>query len=181
MKTFHCLSARIVVWLAVVLIPIDILPAATCACHAMPGSCVPDSPLQPTLSGTRRAIASAETGSGCCRSAVTRPTLKTCCAGHGKHECCSKAATRSPDRLRSGIAKSRICQCMISASIPPAGVLPPVLPSDHFKSTTTPPVAVATLGVTTVSPTFELYADKHPFGHLSGLPDRLSHLCRLVI
>ena len=177
-RFLNSISAKVVVWLAAVLVPAETLPLMACDC----GSHSPR-PTQTGLGCTAAASVTAcqhcNVGSrarhSCCGSAAASSASPgSCCAAKGSCSCCSKDGARSPGGP---------CQCSANDSAPaPAAPLPGDSRTDNTKSSvSTSSFGGLTAVVILVPSAAAARADQQPTLLGSTVPERLSVLCRLVI
>jgi len=100
------IAARTLIWLAAIAIPVQSVPAASCAC-----------------TGGNACYSENEQTQGCCCSAEKVREGRCCCArrkAESRHSCCSNAKSSHDSGCKCGIN----CQC--GKSQPPQPTAPPV-------------------------------------------------------
>jgi hypothetical protein len=171
MRLFNGITAKVLVWLAAILVPADALPLMACGCgsHAPGSACRADArPAAkcPHCNSTSRPQKS------CCGSTAVASTEQGSCCGAKGSCCCCKGTLGSEGSL---------CLCAVKKSAPASAPLPGNSRTDNTKSVSTCSFGGLAAAMVLVRPTTPARADQQATLLCSSAPERLSILCRLVI
>ena len=176
MRFCNSITAKVLVWLASVLVPAQTMPLMACACGNQP-----QGPAK-VESGRVDAVSAATcphcTGTSpvrrsCCDSATARSACHgTCCAAKGSCSCCCQGGARP---------EGSSCQCSKSGSTPAPDPLSNDSRTDNTKSSSASSVHGPATVAVVVAPAALAHSHQQPTLLGSSAPERLSLLCRLVI
>lgn len=172
----NSITAKVLVWLAGVLVPAQTMPLMACACGSQ-------SQGSAKLESGRADAASAATcphctgrspvRRSCCASAAARSARHgTCCAAKGSCSCCCQGGANS---------QGSSCQCSKGGSTPARDPLSNDSRTENTKSFSASSVYGPTSVAIVVAPAALARAHQPPTLLGSSAPERLSLLCRLVI
>ena len=172
----NSITAKVLVWLAGVLVPAQTMPLMACACGSQ-------SQGSAKLESGRVDAASAATcphctgrspvRRSCCASATARSARHgTSCGAKGSCSCGGQDGARSPGGS---------CQCSKSRSAPAPVPASNGSRTDNTKSSSASSVYGPTTVAIVAAPAALAHAHQQPTLLGSSAPERLSLLCRLVI
>jgi hypothetical protein len=174
-RFLNSITAKVIVWLAAVLVPAETLPRMVCACgnHAPgPSQAAVGCAGAGSVAACPHCNVAERSPHSCCGSSAASHARSDCCAAQGACSCCCTSGAHSDGTS---------CQCARDDSAP----APAPLPGDSRTDTTKSSVSVSSFtGPTAVVlpvPSADARADQHPAFLGSSAPERLSVLCRLVI
>ena len=168
------ITARVLVWLSAILVPVETAPSAACNCgsRALCSAAVrPDRADLASAAKCPHCIRESQPRRTCCNGASGSSAQPgSCCGAAGS--CCCKGGSCS----RGGL-----CQCSQHKSVPAPDPLPSGSRTDDAKSLT----ISANPGLVTVAilipPAATTCANHQPMSLGSSVPERLSVLCRFLI
>ena len=173
MRFCESITAKVLVWLAAILVPVESLPVMACDCgsHSLGTSAVnaAHADAAPVAKCPHCASRERARHSCCGDAAVSSAQPCCCCGGNGPcHCCCCKHGGQ--------------CHCAANKSAPAPDPLPSNSRTDNTKSS----LATSSLGgmatVAVLVPSAALTrGDQQPTLLCSSAPERLSILCRLVV
>lgn len=175
---FHkTIAARVLVWLAAVLVPVEAMPLTACNCgsHSAPStevhvgcSVAASVPVCPNCVGESRNEPS------CCGRSADDSSRRGCCGRtKASGSCCCEG------QCSQGVS----CHCSANHAAPASNPIPNESPADGSKSSlSTSPFASVTSAAVVVPPRVLAGRREGPASFLgSTAPERLNVLCRLVI
>ena len=166
MRFSNSITARVVVWLAGLLVPLETLPLMACDCGSIP------KPTPTAVSHTTPACPHCSRGNRatrpCCQRAVTSSHRCCCC---GAASCCCMKGTHSAVNP---------CQCASNSSAPTPAPISNDSQTDHSKAAAAS-CAVVAAGASVIPPSPQLHSNHHGAFIGSTTLKRLSTLCRLVV
>ena len=175
---FHkTIAARVLVWLAAALVPVEAMPLTVCNCGSHSGqpteARVDGSPAKP-VPACPNCVGESRTKPSCCGKSAEDSSKRGCC-GRTKASgtcCCGGQCSQ-------GVS----CHCSANHAVPASSPNPNESPADGFKvSLSTSPFASVTTAAVVIPPSVYASLRERPTSFLgSTAPERLSVLCRLVI
>lgn len=175
-QLYESITAKVIVWIAGVLVPAQSLPVMACGCGshlprstALKSGRMEDAPAAKCLHCATR---SQPRHSCCGGTAESSQQQGSCCGGNGASCCCCKGGSAS---------HGAPCQCSTNHSVPAPDPLPSNSQTDNTKSSLgSPSDTVATVVKVVPSAVLAEAAQQSSLLGSTSL-ERLSTLCRLVI
>lgn len=171
----NSITAKVLVWLAAILVPVETLPAMGCDCGShSPGSAVAKSVRADAAPAARcpHCTSRSRPGHSCCGTAASSAQHGRCCGGSGSCCCCCKGGPGS---------HGGPCQCAANKSAPAPDPLPDNSRTENTKSSLGSSSDTVTTIAVLVSSLVLAQAAQQPSLLACTSLERLSTLCRLVI
>ncbi len=171
MRLCQSITAKVFVWLAAILVPVEALPVMACDCGSQSVSTKAKSTQAAHAAKCPHCAAGSRPRRSCCGGTATSSGPKGSCCGSKGSCCCCKGGSGS---------HGGPCQCSVNKS-PPA---PDPLPTDSRTNNTKTSLDSASDTVVTVvvvAPMLLAQAAQQSSRSASTSLERLSTLCRLVV